>query len=150
MGAKQRGAAAATFTASSFQQGPTVFQTTRIVDSSMTKGDGYTSYTTKEDIIFPGSGTIQGSGAHCDEKMDTSVEESFEEVDEFGNKRKVIIKRSIEPINIVTSETIRSIDIHTTQPTIPAKFPSDPISNIVSERRMQQGLGTVEKSMLKK
>ena len=82
--------------------------------------------------------------------MDTSVEESFEEVDEYGNKRKVIIKRSIEPINIVTSETIRSIDIHTSQPTIPAKFPSDPISNIVSERRMQQGLGTVEKSMLKK
>ena len=41
----------------------------------------------------------QESDGECDEKMDTSVEESFEEVDELGNKRKVIIKRSIEPIN---------------------------------------------------
>merc|ERR1711981_172740 len=51
IGAKQKGAAAATFTAASFQQGPTVFQTTRIVDSSMTTGD---AYTTKEDIILSG------------------------------------------------------------------------------------------------
>ena len=145
LGSKQRGAAAAQFTAASFQQGPTVFQTTRIVDSSMTTQD---AYTTKEDILLSGTSNIQGSGpSYCDEKMDTSVEESFEEVDEFGNKRKVIIKRSIEPINIVTSETIRSI--HSTPPTN-KKFAPETISNIVSERRTQQGLGSVEKSMFKK
>ena len=149
IGSKNKGAAAATFAASSFQQGPTVFQTTRIVDSTMTTRD---AYTTKEDLILsPGVVQTPGSASYCDEKMDTSVEESFEEVDEYGNKRKVIIKRSIEPINIVTSETIRSIDItNTGSPKRPSQDNVSSVPNIISERRTQHGIGYVEKSIFKK
>jgi hypothetical protein len=52
------------------------------------------------------------------EKTDDSCEETIEEIDEFGNKRKYVVKRSIEPTKVQTLD-------------------------IVQERRHQQGLSPI-------
>ena len=66
------------------------------------------------------------------EKFDSSCEETYEEVDEFGNRKQIVIKRSMEqPFEMRTEMT------------------ADAAVDIVSQRRLQQGLGTVNQAIFK-
>jgi hypothetical protein len=68
---------------------------------------------------FPSSG--------CDtEKFDSSCEETYEEVDEFGNRKQIVIKRSVRP-----------------------EVSPDAALDVVAQRRLQQGLGTVSQAIFK-
>jgi len=42
------------------------------------------------------------------EKRDDSCEETIEEIDEFGNRRKYVIKRSIEPVKQATHDIVQA------------------------------------------
>jgi hypothetical protein len=58
------------------------------------------------------------------EKFDSSCEQMYEEIDEFGNRKQIIIKRSVEPFILGADAT-----------------------DIVAQRRLQQGLGAVSQAI---
>ena len=60
------------------------------------------------------------------EKFDSSCEQMYEEIDEFGNRKQIIIKRSVEPFCLGPDAT-----------------------DIVAQRRLQQGLGAVSQAIFR-
>ena len=64
------------------------------------------------------------------EKFDSSCEEMYEKVDEFGNRKQIIIKRSMEPFSLKTDGAADAVDV-------------------VAQRRLQQGLGAVNQAIFR-
>ena len=73
------------------------------------------------------------------EKFDSSYEETREEVDEFGNRKRIVIKRSVEQPFTETSELVVVAT---------AAAVGDAV-DIVAQRRLNQGLGAVSHSIFR-
>jgi hypothetical protein len=65
------------------------------------------------------------------EKFDSSCEETYEEVDEFGNRKKIVIKRSVDQPFAEKTELV-----------------GDAV-DIVAQRRLNQGLGVVSQAIFR-